>query len=132
MRYYRRQLLERATNGCLGLVGGDVGRLRCEVTFYTVGLLSYGSRSYSSALLCGSSFYFEFSIAQVTDGKAISAVLELDTQRCSGSADDAAPEHDCCWSRANCFVYILFPGGCRVDGDSVKAIERQRQRLDYY
>jgi hypothetical protein len=38
------------------------------------------------------------SLGTIQGGLAHNAVLELDIRRFSGSAGDAAPEHDCCWS----------------------------------
>jgi hypothetical protein len=35
----------------------------------------------------------------IQGGLAYSAVLELHIRRCSDFANDAAPEHDCCWVR---------------------------------
>jgi hypothetical protein len=37
-------------------------------------------------------------LATIQGGLASSAVQKLEIRRCSGSAVDAAPEHDCCWS----------------------------------
>jgi hypothetical protein len=38
------------------------------------------------------------SLGTIQGGLACSAVLELEIRRCFGSAEDAAPDHDCCWS----------------------------------
>jgi hypothetical protein len=38
------------------------------------------------------------SLGTIQSGLACSAVLELEIRRFFGCADDAAPEHDCCWS----------------------------------
>jgi hypothetical protein len=35
----------------------------------------------------------------IQGGLASRTVLELEIRRCFDLADDAAPEHDCCWSR---------------------------------
>jgi hypothetical protein len=43
--------------------------------------------------------YLLTSLGTIQGGQANSAVMELKIRRCFSSADDAAPEHDCCWIR---------------------------------
>jgi hypothetical protein len=37
-------------------------------------------------------------LGAIQGGLAFSTVLELEIRRCDGATDDAAPEHDYCWS----------------------------------
>jgi hypothetical protein len=41
-------------------------------------------------------------LGTIQGGLASSTVLELEIRRCDGATDDAAPNHDCCWSGVEC------------------------------